>query len=164
MPGPTTILGQRGETAVQVNLLRPLQVANLPNQPFYPVFLGEKSPIFDLVVYLLDVNANFLGPHFYAQIKTTQTPAGPLVCKARMNKSHVLGAVSYKVPSYFIAVDAAAANSESCYIKGISNTFSKGIYGASVANDLSQPASRAALYNEVIAHFGAHPYAFASGI
>lgn len=164
MPGPTTILGQRGESAVQVDLLRPLALAALPAQPFYPVFLGEKSPIFDLVVYLLDGNAKILGPHFYAQIKTTQTAATPLICKARMNKSHVLGAVKYKIPSYLIAVDASAANSESCYITGISHSASKGIYSVPVANDLGQPATRASLYSEVIAHFGFQPYAFVSKV
>ncbi|MCS4279001.1 hypothetical protein M2412_000968 [Stenotrophomonas rhizophila] len=81
-----------------------------------------------------------------------------------MNKSHVLGAVKYKIPSYFIAVDASAANSESCYITGISHSASKGIYSAPVANDLGQPATRASLYNEVIAHFSAQHYVFVSGV
>lgn len=164
MPGSTTIVGQRGESAVQVALLRPLAVPALPAQPFYPIFLGEKSPIFDLVVYLLDDNAKILGPHFYVQIKTTETAPSPLACKARMNKGHVLGALKYKIPSYFIAVDASAANSESCYITGLSHSLSKGIYSVPVANNLSQPATRALLYNEVTGHFGVKAYTFVSGI
>lgn len=164
MPGPKSIVGQRGENAVQVALLRPLVAAGVPAKPFYPVFLGEKNPIFDLVVYLLDANAKILGPHFYAQIKTTQAPASATSCVARMNKDHVIGATQCKVPSYFIAVDASSPTTESCYVKGISHTSSSGIYKAPVANILSSTAIRALLYNEVKNHFSASPYAFTSGI
>lgn len=164
MPGPKTIVGQRGENAVQVALLRPLAANGVPNKPFYPVFLGEKNPIFDLVVYLLDANAKILGPHFYAQIKTTQSAATAVACKARMNRDHVVGAVRCKVPSYFIAVDASSAVSESCYVSGISHLASNGIYKAPVANNLALPNVRASLYDEVRDHFGTIAYTFTSGI
>ena len=160
MPSSNSI-GQRGEKAAETSLCRPS--ANFPEYQFRPIPLGDKAELFDFVVHLLDADNNILGPHFFVQVKTTETPAA-VSCNARFSKDEVAKAVTFKAPSYLVGVDASDPTGERIFIKGIDFDRTKGISRISSTQSLDDDFVRDSLYKEVLAHYNAAAYAFKTGL
>lgn len=157
----TNSIGQRGEKAVETSFCRPS--GNVPQYQFRPIPLGEKAELFDFVVHLLDENDNILGAHFFVQVKTTETPAA-LSCNARFTRDEVAKALSLKTPCYVIGVDASQRDSEKIYIRGISFDQTQGMSKIPISQPLDDDTIRNTIYQEVLTHFNALPYAFQSGL
>lgn len=157
----TNSVGQRGEKAAETSLCRPS--ANTPEYQFRPIPLGDKAELFDFVVHLLDSDNNILGAHFFAQVKTTETPA-TVSCNARFSKDEVAKAVTFKTPSYLIGVDASDPAAEKIFVKGIDYDRTKGISKVSCTQSLDNDRIRDSIYQEVLAHFDAAAYSFKTSI
>src|SRR4051794_4787549 len=95
-------MGRRGETISFVRLTEVCQANDMPS--FLPHFLGDKCPLFDILVEL--VGAGDKTPYFFAQVKSTRLGHNT---KSRLRvevpKDDVLKMARYPAPTYVIGVD-----------------------------------------------------------
>jgi hypothetical protein len=124
-------LGRRGENIAFVRLTEVCQVNDLPY--FVPHFLGDKCPLFDVLVEL--VGAGSKTPYFFAQVKATRegyNKKGRL--KVKVEKSDVIGIVLYPAPTYVIGIDEMQ---EKAYIVAVYGSMNKKISSLSTAHELN---------------------------
>lgn len=158
------LIGDRGESEVQTALLTPVRRAGYPEQPFLPLFLGAKAPLFDFVVYLLDARGQRLGSHFFVQVKSTSTAATNQSCAVKMGKASAITATKFRCPSYLIGADVSKKTSCDLYVMGISHTQSTTILSVPVIHSLKDDTTKVLIYDEVCANFAASAYTFASTV
>ena len=95
-------LGSRGE-ALFIVLMTKFHPKGGPI--FAAQFLGEKSPLVDFLVVLLDAGA--VKPFFFVQVKTTR--AGYTIKERRLRvkvkQEHVAGLALYPAPTYIVGID-----------------------------------------------------------
>jgi hypothetical protein len=98
-------MGMRGENISFVRLAEVCQANDLPY--FLPHFLGDKCPLFDVLVEL--IGAGQKAPYFFAQVKSTRlgyTAKNRL--RVEIPKEDVVKMVLYPAPTYVIGVDEKA--------------------------------------------------------
>src|SRR4051794_9045051 len=99
---PKDHLGMRGEYLAFTRLTEVCQLDDLPY--FVPHFLGDKCPLFDALVEL--VNAGNQTPYFFAQVRGTRNgynSRGRL--KVEVARSIVVAMIRYLAPPYVIGID-----------------------------------------------------------
>ena len=158
------LVGDRGESEVQTELLRETNDSRYPRNLFLPQFLGGKSPTFDFLVYLLDRRQEPYGPHFFLQVKTTKIASTTSFCNARFGRALVRRGVAMKVPSYLVAADISSSRTCKLYVTGISHDRTMGFATVPVAHELSHARIKFALYDEVNDCFSSSPYTFRSSL
>src|ERR1041384_8232018 len=126
MPIDVNALGQRGENAVVVQLLRPIAGdAAVPNEPFVVELFGEKHELFDGIVYLKDHTGALTGAHFFIQIKSSAPSTISNSCAAPFRLGEVRTAIAFKAPVYLVGVEARIR--EACFVMGISHSRTRGV-------------------------------------
>ena len=128
---PKDHLGKRGESIAFVRLTEVCQTNDLPF--FLPFFLGEKTPLFDALVQL--VEAGDVTPIFFAQVKSTRegyNESGRL--KVHVRKEDVEAMVKYPAPTYVIGIDE---REEKAFIVSVFGTMDKTISSLSTAHPLN---------------------------
>jgi hypothetical protein len=124
-------LGRRGEFIAVLRLTQVCQANDLPY--FVPHFLGDKCPLFDALVELVDAGDTTL--FFFAQVKATRkgrNKKGRL--KVEVKKSDVIGMVRYPAPTYVIGIDEPQ---EKAYIVAVYGAMNKKISSLSTAHELN---------------------------
>jgi hypothetical protein len=93
----------RGENISFVRLTEVCQADDLPY--FIPHFLGDKCPLFDILVEL--VGAGEKTPYFFAQVKSTRLGYSKKSNRLRVevSKDDVVRMVNYPAPTYVIGID-----------------------------------------------------------
>src|SRR5262245_51095135 len=95
-------MGRRGENISFVRLTEVCQAKDLPY--FVPHFLGDKCPLFDVLVEL--VGAGVKTPYFFAQVKSTRLGYnGKKRLRVEVAKGDVLQMVQYPAPTYVVGID-----------------------------------------------------------
>lgn len=154
------IVGNRGESEVATELLTPTDTSgSIPAFPFHPIFLGEKAPVFDFLVYLLDDSGQPTGAHFFVQTKTTRRALQADRCIARLPIKDVRAAQAFKCPSFIFAVHAPAKSAR-IYIAAIAHDRSRGIERIPVCHDLASDAVKIQLYSDVSRFFRHRTFTF----
>lgn len=116
-------LGQRGEFLFSTMITR-FHGRDIPI--FRPYFLGDKWPLVDFVVELL--NAGDITPYFFAQVKTTRSGYTKKDKRLRVSirQEDMRKLALYPAPTYIIGIDGAreegyivSANGE--WLRGMSS-------------------------------------------
>jgi hypothetical protein len=139
---PKDHLGKRGESIAFVRLTEVCKADDLPY--FLPHFLGDKAPLFDAFVELVD--AGDKTPIFLAQVKSTREgydDNGRL--KVKVTKEDVIAMVKYPAPTYVIGIDEKG---EKAYVAAVFGTMETTISSLSVAHPLNCTTLKA-LWDEV---------------
>lgn len=124
-------LGMRGEQIAMVRLTEVCKVDELPY--FLTTFLGDKSPLFDVLVQLVGIPDK--TPFFFAQVKSTR--AGYLQngrLQVSVDKDDVVDMVAYPAPTYVIGIDE---RNEKAYVVAVHGNMNKTISSLSVAHPLN---------------------------
>jgi hypothetical protein len=101
-------------------------------------------------VYLLDANAQRLGPFFFLQVKTTlKAPDTTGAYALRFSARAVARAQAMKTPFFVGIVDRSTIRRERIYVKGIDAGLPTGITRLEPRHDLAEDAVKIAIYNEV---------------
>jgi hypothetical protein len=98
----TNELGQRGEALFYVLITKSYGRAR---PIFRPQFLGDKWPLVDFIVELVD--AGKITPYFFVQVKTTRdgyTQRNNRL-KVKVNGEDMRRLASYPAPTYIIGID-----------------------------------------------------------
>lgn len=146
----TDWIGERGELLTRVEFLRPVR-KGFDRPLFRGNFLGEKYPVADLLVDLLDERERCMG-FFYAQVKSTaDAQAGrrkrlPVACPARKYNS----LVALPVPTYLVGVDVV---SERVYLLAANRPRRRDIASMVKLHDLSDDDVKRILYEDVLAYW-----------
>ncbi len=109
-------IGERGEALFIVRMTDPCG----PNREplFRPHFLGAKFPTFDYLVELLGLTGR--TAYFFAQVKTTTTPATPPVrLKVQVSQRDIDRMLAYPAPTYVVGIDE---RNEQAYIASVNGT------------------------------------------
>lgn len=128
---PKDHLGKRGESIAFVRLTEVCQANDLPY--FLPHFLGDKAPLFDALVELVDAGKS--TPLFFAQVKSTREgyqANGRL--KVEVAKEDVEKMVKYPAPTYVIGVDE---KQEKAYVVAVLGDMETKISSLSTAHPLN---------------------------
>jgi hypothetical protein len=148
----TNSTGDLGEILAQLHFSRPLRSgAQLPL--FRPSHLGEKYPIVDLIVDVLDDKENSIG-FFFVQVKSTTKAAiasKTLPVEIDLKKYNRLAAMP--APTFLVGVDTRA---EKVYLVSALKPASKAVSSICKKYDLLDDAVRLALHKEVAAYWKKH--------
>jgi len=119
----TNELGQRGENLFYVLITKPY---GREKPIFRPQFLGDKWPVVDFIVELIDTGS--IVPYFFVQVKTTHsgyTKRGNRL-KASIDGEDMRRLALYPAPTYIVGIDEIkeegyiiSANGE--WLKGMSS-------------------------------------------
>lgn len=134
-------LGRRGESIAFVRLT---EVCQADEPYFLPHFLGDKCPLFDVLVELVGVGGK--PAYFFAQVKATRegyNARGRL--KVEVKKSAVLGLVRFPAPAYVIGIDELQ---EKAYIVAACGGMNRTISSLNTAHELNASTLKA-LWDEV---------------
>jgi hypothetical protein len=135
-------MGRRGENISFVRLTEVCQANELPY--FVPHFLGDKCPLFDVLVEL--VGAGDRTPYFVAQVKSTRLGYNTKKrLRVEVPKDDVCRMVLYPAPTYIIGIDE---KQESGYVVGVVTGMAKKISSLNTAHPLDC-STLERLWNEV---------------
>jgi hypothetical protein len=102
--GTTDVMGGRGEAIASARLAASYRAHDLPY--FLPHYLGEKCPLFDFFVELVDAGRR--TPYFFVQVKATRKAFtkthDPPRLLVGLSAEDVRGMVAYPAPTYVIEV------------------------------------------------------------
>lgn len=104
MKSSTNSVGGFGENLAAVHLSRPVR-ANYQRPLFRPAHLGEKYPVVDFIVDVLDPSENSIG-FFFVQVKSTskaKAKSRTLALDIELEKFNKLAGIP--VPTFLIGVD-----------------------------------------------------------
>lgn len=148
----TNSTGDLGEILAQLHFSRPLKTgAQLPL--FRPSHLGEKYPIIDLIVDVLDGNENSIG-FFFVQVKATTkaaTSSKTLPVEIDLIKYNRLAGMP--APTFLVGVDTKA---EKVYLVSALKPASKAFSSICKKYDLLDDSVRVALHKEVAGYWRKH--------
>jgi hypothetical protein len=99
----TDSIGVRGEAILTVALTEPVSGKII----FRPSFLGDKWPLADVVVELVD--GPTAGAFFMIQSKATTlgyTKNAPRRIRAAIKKVHLVGLAKFKIPTYVVGINS----------------------------------------------------------
>jgi hypothetical protein len=145
----TNAVGDFGENLAATHLSRP--VRGFYRRPlFKPAHLGEKYPVVDFIVDVLDPNENSLG-FFFVQVKSTRTAnalSRRLALTIELDKFNKLARIP--VPTFLIGVDT---DSEKVFVIAAVKPVLKGFSSITKKFDLTNDAVRIGLYKEVAGYW-----------
>jgi hypothetical protein len=145
----TNAIGEFGEGLVRTSFSRP--VRSIYRRPLFRVAgLGDKFPIADFLVEVLDGNEDSLG-FFFVQAKSTSTSkptSKRLKLKIDLVKFNKLAATP--APTFLVGVDIMA---EKVFLIAAPKPKKKKIYSITKSFDLIDDSVRINLYNEVVGYW-----------
>jgi hypothetical protein len=154
----SNVTGQRGELNVAESLMR-----DLNGRPRFSVkFLGEKSPLFDYVVNLLDDKETEIGAYFMVQVKATKKADPEKSIPARFSAEEVEQSVNRKIPVYLMAVDQTGGRNREIFFLAIDAQRKKGVSSVARVHDLDCDVTLQMLYDEVVAYHDGKGHNFVS--
>ncbi len=143
-------IGNLGELLAETEFCRP--VGKKYNRPLFRANnLGQKYPVVDFVVDLLDSNERSIG-FFYVQVKSTHNPSVgdrrrlPIECP--YHKYNAM--VNLPVPTYLVGVDVSK---DTLYILAANRTLNRKLSSIGKLHDLSADDIKVSLYKEVLSYW-----------
>lgn len=140
-------LGRRGESIAFVRLTEVCRDSDLPY--FVPHFLGDKCPLFDALVELVD--ADGATPFFFAQVKATRegyNNKGRL--KVGVPKEDVIGLSRYPAPTYVIGIDE---RQEKAFVVAVLSSMNQQLSSLNTGHELNCTTLQL-LWDEVRSYWG----------
>lgn len=148
----TNAVGDFGEILAQAHFSRPVR-GKYRRPLFRASHLGEKYPVVDFIVDILDPNEDSLG-FFFVQVKATNAAkpkAKTLAVKIELPKYNRLAQIP--APTFLVGVDVDA---EQVYLVCAARTEKKAFSSICKKFDLKDDNVRVALYNEVKEYWKKH--------
>lgn len=148
----TNAIGDFGEILAQAHFSRPVRGA-YQRPLFRASHLGEKYPVVDFIVDILDPNENSLG-FFFVQVKATNAAkpkAKNLPLQIELTKYNRLAQIP--APTFIVGVDIDA---EEVYLVCAPKPAKKSISSICKKYDLKDDGIRVALYKEVKDYWKKH--------
>lgn len=143
-------IGNFGELLTETEFCRP--VGKKYNRPLFRANnLGQKYPVVDFVVDLLDSREKSIG-FFYVQVKSTDDPSAgkkkrlPIECP--YHKYNAM--VNLPVPTYLVGVDVWR---ETIYVLAAERTRKRKLSSIGKLHDLSADDIKVSLYKEVLSYW-----------
>jgi hypothetical protein len=148
----TNAIGDFGETLAQAHFSRPVRGAY--RRPLFRAsHLGEKYPVVDFIVDILDANEDSLG-FFFVQVKATKSAkskAKTLALQIEKTKYNKLAQIP--APTFLVGVDIVA---EEVYLVCAPKPAKRAFSSICKKHDLKDDGVRVALYKEVRDYWKKH--------
>jgi hypothetical protein len=133
--GITDFIGGRGEAIAFARLARVCRTdADLPY--FWPHYLGEKCPLFDFLVELVDGGEK--TPFFFVQVRSTRkaftkTHTPPRL-RVEVSEADVRRMVAYPAPTYVVGVHE---REERAFLISVHGTMAQAIPSITTAHEMT---------------------------
>lgn len=145
-------IGRRGEVLVESEFLRP--VYHGWNRPlFRAIHLGDKYPIVDYIVDLLDARERTTG-FFYVQVKATDRDAsGRRRLPVRCDKLKYNALISLPIPTYLVGVNLF---DDTLFVRAACRSRTQRLTSMTKSHSLATDSVKVTLYKEVRSYWKTH--------